>query len=115
VSIVFLVAALAGCGGGDESAAPVSRTTSAPPASTAETARAPSLGCDVVAVCLPEVAHELLERCPASRLSPDGRHARRRLEKALDQVEKAALHNKLADEASEAALVAVSRLERECA
>jgi hypothetical protein len=79
------------------------------------TARAPSLGCDVVAVCLPEVAHELLARCPASRLSPDGRHARKRLEKALDQVENADLHNKLADEASEAALTALTVLERACA
>jgi hypothetical protein len=109
------VAALAGCGGGDDSAGPVSRTAPAPRTTTAVTPPPPSLGCDVVAVCLPEVAHELLERCPTSRLSSEGRHARKRLEKAIDQIEKVDLHNKLADEASAAALDSLTRLERECA
>jgi hypothetical protein len=91
----------------------VSKTTAS--ATTAVTVRPPSLGCDVVDMCLPEVAHELLERCPSSRLSPQGRHARKRLEKVLDQIENVDLHNKQADEASDAALTALTVLERACA
>jgi hypothetical protein len=106
------VAAIAGCGGDDDSAAPPSETASSTTGTV--TVRPPNLGCDVVAVCLPEVAHELLERCPAGRLSPDGRHARKRLEKVLDQIEEVDLHNKQAYEASDAAVDALTQLERAC-
>jgi hypothetical protein len=69
----------------------------------------------VIVVCVPQVAHETLARCPASRLSPDGRHARKRLEKALAEIEGVDLHNKQADEASAAAALALAQLERACA
>ena len=75
----------------------------------------PSLGCDVVPVCLPEIAHETLERCPASRLSAEGLHARRRLVKVLEQIESVDLHNKQAYEANDAAADALSKLEEACA
>jgi hypothetical protein len=68
-----------------------------------------------VVVCVPEVAHEMLERCPASRLNDEGRHARKRLVKLLAQIEEVDLHNKQAYEASDAAMQALTQLQRACA
>ncbi len=106
------VVGLAGCGGGERSVGDAATTIA--PVETA--APLPStVGCDEVAVCLPEIAHETLERCPASRLSRHGRLARRRLENAIEQIEDVDLHNKLADLAPAAALAALTELERACA
>lgn len=114
VAVLAVTAALAGCGGGDgdDSAAP--STTSRPGQSATATVAPPTLGCDVVVVCVPEVAHDMLARCPERRLSPEGRHARKRLERALHEIESVDLHNKQADEASAAAVLALDQLERAC-
>jgi len=114
-AVLLVAAGLAGCGGGGNAAAPPPPAkTAAKPAAT-RTVAAPIPGCDVIVVCVPQVAHETLARCPASRLSPEGRHARKRLEKALAEIEGVDLHNKQADEASAAAVSALARLERACA
>jgi hypothetical protein len=112
-AVLLVAAGLAGCGGGDDTAAPPP-TTGARPAATG-TVAAPIPGCDVVVVCVPQVAHETLARCPAGRLGHEGRHARKRLEKALAEIEGVDLHNKQADEASAAAVLALAQLERACA
>lgn len=114
VAVLAVTAALVGCGGGDrdDSAAPA--TTSTPGKSTTATVAPPTLGCDVVVVCVPEVAHDMLARCPERRLSPEGRHARKRLERGLHEIESVDLHNKQADEASAGAVLALDQLERAC-
>ena len=111
--MLAVTATLAGCGGGDgdDSAGPA---TSRPSQSATATVAPPTLGCDVVVVCVPEVAHDMLARCPERRLSPEGRHARKRLERALHEIESVDLHNKQADEASAAAVLALDQLERAC-
>jgi hypothetical protein len=106
-------AAVAGCGGSERSAGDA--PTTARVETEAATPRSPTLACDVVAVCLPEIAHETLERCPANQLSRHGRLARRRLENALAHIEDVDLHNKLADLAPATALAALTELEKACA
>src|SRR5262245_24922468 len=114
VAVLAVTAVLAGCGGGEgDSAAPPANTT-AGRQTTTEKVQAPTPGCDVLVVCVPEVAHEMLARCPAKRLNADGRHARKRLERVLAQIEEVDLHNKQAYEAESAAQQAFTQLEKAC-
>ncbi len=78
------------------------------------TVQPPTPGCDVVVVCVPQVAHDMLARCPEKRLNADGRHARKRLERVLAQIEEVDLHNKQAYEAENAAQQALTQLEKAC-
>jgi hypothetical protein len=108
--LVLAAVAVAGCGGEEDQAA-------RPPATTPEPAPArqtSNVGCDVPAQCFPLQAEQTLARCPASRLSPAGRRARRRLERLLTRIADIDLHNKQADEASAAVLRALAELERAC-
>jgi hypothetical protein len=88
--LVAVVAAVAGCGG-QKSAD--SRGTTASTAPEPAVTGPPSLGCDVVAQCSPQLARDTLARCPASRLSPRGREARERLERLLQRIAVVDLHN----------------------
>ena len=113
--VVVLVAAavVAGCGGGNGHDA-ATTTTAAPRQVDTEKVQPPTLGCDVVVVCVPQVAHDVLARCPAKRLNADGRHARKRLENFLEHIDDVDLHNRQAYEADDAAQYALTQLEAAC-
>jgi hypothetical protein len=113
VLIAVAVALLGGCGGG-HSTGEAAATTTAPPPEPVTTTGPPSLGCDVIVLCLPETARAALERCPASRLDARGRAARRRLERLLARIDEVDLHNEQAYEASDAAMAALAELENGC-
>lgn len=59
-----------GCGATDDETAIGTTTT------TTETAGPPSLGCDTLPSCFPELATEALANCDERRLSADGRRLR---------------------------------------
>jgi hypothetical protein len=109
--LVAVVAAVAGCGG-QKSAD--SRGTTASTAPEPAVTGPPSLGCDVVAQCSPQLARDTLARCPASRLSPRGREARERLERLLQRIAVVDLHNEQAYEEYDALLAALAEVERAC-
>jgi hypothetical protein len=108
--LAVAAAALAGCGGGDDPAA----RPAAPSPEPAQAGRTSNVGCDIPAQCFPLQAEQTLARCPAAGLSPAGRRARRRLERLLVRIADIDLHNKQADEASEAVRRALAELERAC-
>jgi hypothetical protein len=110
VVFVLAVAAVGGCGGDEDPAARPAATTPEP----TQARRSPNLGCDVPAQCFPLQAEQTLARCPAAGLSPAGRKARVRLERLLARIADVDLHNKQADEASEAVRRALAELERAC-
>ena len=110
LAVFVIAAAVAGCGGDDDQ-------TARPPAPAPEPAQArrtSNVGCDVPAQCFPLQAEQTLARCPAARLSPAGRKARRRLERLLERIADVDLHNKQVDEATEAVRRALAELERAC-
>jgi hypothetical protein len=111
IGVVLLLAiALATACGGENPAVETAPT----PAERATPARLPNLGCDVQAQCFPQLAQQALDRCPASRLSRDGRLVRRRLERLLAQVAYVDLHNARAYQTTNALVAALEELERAC-
>ena len=114
--VVLLAAAavLAGCGGGDGDDTAAAPSTTAQRQAATEKVQPPTPGCDVLVVCVPQVARDLLARCPAKRLNADGRHARKRLENFLEHIGDVDLHNRQAYEADDAAQQALTELETAC-
>jgi hypothetical protein len=109
--LVTAVAAVAGCGGGKSAdSGGTTASTGREPAVSGP----PSLGCDVVAQCAPQLAQDTLARCPASRLSPRGREARTRLERLLQRIAVVDLHNEQAYEEYDALLAALDEVEQAC-
>jgi hypothetical protein len=112
-----------GCGGEGEAsepaAAPVESTTTVepePPVGNPDMSSPyPSLGCDVLPRCAPELAATMLEQCPESRLDAEGRRARERVQKLLARSQEIDLHNEQAYEAQEALMDAIDALQAECA
>ena len=112
--LLLLVAALtavAGCGG--EKSAQSQGTTASTAREPAATGP-PSLGCDLLPQCAPQLAQDTLAGCPASRLSPRGRDARERLERLLQRIAVVDLHNEQAYEEYEAMLAALDEVEHAC-
>ena len=109
--LVTAVGVVAGCGGGNSAQSPGTTASTAP---EPVVSGPPSLGCDVVAQCSPQLAQDTLARCPASRLSPRGREARKRLERLLDRIAVVDLHNEQAYEEYDALLAALAEVEQAC-
>lgn len=54
-------------------------------ATTTDTVGPPSLGCDTLPNCFPELATEALANCDERRLSADGRRLRDKLRRLVDE------------------------------
>jgi hypothetical protein len=109
--LVTAVAVVAGCGGGKS---PDSQRTTASTGRERAVTGPPSLGCDVVAQCAPQLAQDTLARCPARRLSARGREARKRLERLLARIAVVDLHNEQAYAEYDALLDALAEVEQAC-
>ena len=69
----------AGTGTADQTAIVTTATT------TTDTVGPPSLGCDTLPNCFPELATEALANCDERRLSADGRSVRDKLRRLVDE------------------------------
>lgn len=113
LAIVISAACVTACGESDSpSVTKRAATTSTSPETATTQPRVltelpPSLGCDVVSSCVDEYAPALLDRCPESVLSAEGKEARRRLVKLLPRVDESRAIRA-------AAFDAYSDLDRDC-
>jgi hypothetical protein len=112
LAVLAAVALTAGCGGGEQVVG--QSTTTATVEQPIDTTRPPSMGCDYMPDCFPQLAAQALERCPPSRLDKRGRTARRRLVKHLERYQSVDLHSSQAYETNGPADEALSDLEAAC-